>query len=165
MFRSLQTVIVFVAAMALSSAWASAGDFELTLNVSAGSQNQSAQTPKSAASRPSTADRPALTVSAGEKCVVAYKVTSVARQLLENALVHCFVVRIEKAGNPPPPLDPKLVILESALTMDFPTGSSTHAELELRPQRPGVYLVQIEASNGPEESERRASIAVDLIVK
>lgn len=157
MIRSLAPPMLLVSLLIVSSA--SAQTFTANLEVVDGSRHQSATSRKGAAAPKTVAKRTQFEVKAGAKLQIRWKVTCVSKDSFKDVLVHFYVVPITKAGQAPPPLDPKIVKMESAQTMDFTNGVSTSAELGFSPEEPGVYLVQIEVP------DQQMAAAIDLTVK
>jgi hypothetical protein len=143
-----------------------AGHFDIAMTLSAGKDKQAAKTetdppPKAG---PAVA-RPALQVVFGDKCTASWKVTSNSKETLKDVLVHFYVVRIDGAGQAPPPLEPSKVVIESAQTISFEDHDSTSAALQFVPDRPGLYLCRVEA-RGPDEDEGHGDYAaIELTVK
>jgi hypothetical protein len=74
-------------------------------------------------------------------------------------------MRIGRAGEAPPPLEPAKVAIESALIMDFPPTEASSATLQFKVQQPGVYLVRVEARPNSEEPGHEEYATMDLVVK
>jgi hypothetical protein len=138
--------------------------YELSLEIADGKEKQM------------TSRRPAETGKPAEKRVMmeartdaqftaAWKVKRTGKDEAKDVLVHFYVVRIGRPGEAPPPLEPKRVVLESALTMDFPPGESTGAALKFRVDEPGVYLVRIETRPNADETGHEDFAAMDLVIK
>jgi hypothetical protein len=139
-----------------------AGAFSANLDVSDGTRKQSTSSESAAANKSNpAAERPSLTAAAGDRLVIRWSVTRTAHDAAKDVLVHFYLVRIDRPGQAPPPLAPDAVLLESALTMDFDTKAATSAQMTFRPEKPGAYLLRIEAqgSSGPTYA------AMDLVVK
>lgn len=145
--RMLFQLLTAIAALALVSAQAASGvGFSLVLNVSDGKTRQSVETERQ---RPAIAPmrRTIVEGSTGSQFTSDWKVTRAAKDTAADVLVHFYVVRLDKTGEAPPPLDPKRVVVESALTMDFPPGETARASMPFRVDGPGVYLIRIEAGS------------------
>ena len=147
--------------------WADA--FSMTLEVSCGAARQSATTQSDAprvpgAIQPPLVKRPLLQVAAGEKLTAKWKAANTGPQPAVDVLVHFYVVRIEKPGQAPPPLEPHEVVIETAGTMDLPPAGSTSAELQFLPDRAGAYLVRIEIPVSDQGGQAHYA-AIDLVVK
>ena len=152
---------LIIAALAFSSA-ARAEDFATTLVVSDGVARQEAATQPA---KVATARRTVMECKAGVVVTAGWKLVSTAKAPIKDVLVHFYVVKIDRLGQPPPPLDPRQVIVESALTMDFDVGSTTHANLDFRPDHEGIYLVRIEAEQGTGAESSVSFKDLDLVVK
>lgn len=157
MVRSFAPLVLLVTLLIVSSA--SAQTFTANLELVDGSRHQSTISQKAQATTKTVTKRTQFEVRAGAKLQIRWKVTCIAKDSFKDVLVHFYVVPIAKAGQAPPPLDPKIVKMESAQTMDFTNGVSTSAELGFSPDEPGVYLVQIEVP------DQQMSAAMDLTVK
>ncbi len=158
----LTTVAVLLLWFISGRSLRAAEDFAVTLTVSDGASHQEATTQPAAAAAPA---RPALECKVGGVIEARWKVTSTADRLMKDVLVHFYVVKTDRAGQAPPALEPKNVLVESALTMDFDPKSSTRSAMNVRPEEPGTYLVRIEADEGPDAAARITFAAVDLVVK
>ena len=157
MIRFLGPLMLLVTLLVVSSA--SAQTFTANLEVLDGSRHELTTSQKAQATPKIAAKRTQFEVKAGAKLQIRWKVTCISKDSFKDVLVHFYVVPIAKAGQAPPPLDPKIVKMESAQTMDFTNGVSTSAELGFSPDEPGVYLVQIEVP------DQQMSAAMDLTVK
>ena len=72
-------------------------------------------------------------------------------------------VRVYRANEA---LDPKDVVVESAITMDFEAGSATQASINFRPESAGTYLVRIEARfTAAGDAAAEPFAAIDIVVK
>jgi len=138
-----------------------AEEFRLSLELSQADRHQATTNPADPHEIKPVAKRPTITVEADSKLTAVWKVTYVAKPPMNDALVHFYVVRIQRPGQAPPPLAPQQVLLESAQTMDFIAGTSTDAKMEIRPKDSGVYLVRLEAEGAGETS----AAEMELVVK
>lgn len=157
MTRSLAPLVLLGTLLAVSSARAQT--FSANLELVDGSRHEATISQKAQATPKTVANRTKFEVKAGAKMLIRWKVTCISKDSFKDVLVHFYVVPIAKPGQAPPPLDPKIVKMESAQTMDFTNGVSTSAELGFSPDEPGVYLVQIEVP------DQQMSAAMDLTVK
>ena len=84
---------------------------------------------------------------------------------LANVVVHFYVAKQEKAGQPATPdLGVEAnVVFESAIEMDFKPGAKAGARNTLKIDKPGAYLVRIESRQTGSDHEHFA--AVDLVVE
>ena len=138
-----------------------AEEFRLSLELSQADHHQPATNPADPHEVKPVTKRPSITVEADSKLTAAWKVTYIAKPPINDVLVHFYMVRIERSGQAPPPLAPQRVLLESAQTMDFSTGTSTDAKMEFRPKETGLYLVRLEAQGAGEPS----AAEMELVVK
>lgn len=157
MIRFLAPLTLVATLLVISSA--SAQTFTANLELVDGSRHESTTSQKAQVTPKPVAKRTQFEAKAGAKMQIRWKVACVSKDSFKDVLVHFYVVPIAKAGQAPPPLDPKIVKMESAQTMDFTNGVSTSAELGFQPDEPGVYLVQIEVP------DQQMSVAMDLTVK
>ncbi len=134
--------------------------FNASLSVSDSNHSQSTTQPSQTSER-----RPVLESTTDLPLSARWKMTYVGGPPAADVLVHFFVVRIDKLGQDPPALDPAIVLVESALLMDFDPNSSSSADLPFRIDNPGKYLVWIEATIGQGNGSKTQHAAVELIVK
>lgn len=85
--------------------------------------------------------------------------------LVKDALVHFFVVKIEKPDQQEVPKLTKNVIVESALTMDFKAQDKTEGEITFTVSNPGCYLLRLELKSAANKDGRAPFAALDLLVK
>lgn len=143
---------------------ASAAGFAVELKVSDGHAAQSAKSGPPHDSRPG-AHRPALEASADRPFTAEWTVTRTDSAEALDVLVHFYVVKLDRPGQAPPALDPAKVAIESALTMDFAKGKSSHAAQQFRVDGPGIYLVRIEAGGDPDKPGQEDYAELELTVK
>ena len=151
-----------IAMVPLIGSTAHGAGFALSLDVS---QGKTTQTVRAGVVAHPLHPRAALNGSASVPFVATWKVARSGADEAKDVLVHFYVVHLERPAEAPPPLDPRKVEIESALTMDFPSGKTAGATLPFRIDRPGVYLVRIEASEASENAERRDFVEIELVVK
>lgn len=138
--------------------------YELSLEIRDGKEklitaNRPVEAGKSAAKRALMEGRSDVQFTA------IWKVKRTGKDEAKDVLVHFYVVRIGRLGEAPPPLEPKRVVIESALTMDFPPEESAGAQLKLKVNEPGVYLVRIEVRPNGDEPGHEDFAALDLVIK
>lgn len=108
--------------------------------------------------------RAVLEVQAGDTITIKWTLASTApKETVKDVLVHFYAVKINKAGDPPPPKLEKDVLLETALTMDFKPKDKSEVEHSLRVEKPGTYLLRLEtigAAGGPNDHEHFATLDV-----
>src|SRR5947209_13934448 len=137
--------------------------YKISLKVSDGQHERTATSQLPERHKPGEL-RLTLETRAGTKCTATWKVARSARDEAKDVLVHFYVVRIGRAGEAPPPLDPAKVAIETALTMDFPPAEASSATLQFKVDHPGVYLVRVEARPNSEEPGHEEYAAIDLVV-
>jgi hypothetical protein len=143
-----------------------ADHFTMDLEVCFAKTTKKAQTDKAALGvKPQP--RGVLEVEACKPVTVKWTVTnSDKKHTAKNVLIHFFVVKEDKIGQPSVPKLDKDVPVESALTMDFKPKDKTDGELTFEITTPGCYLLRLEtigAAVGVDGHENFA--ALDLVVK
>jgi hypothetical protein len=157
--------LVFALILHVTPATTFADHFAVSLEVSDGKAKQAAGTESDPPKDPAVAPRPVFNAPADAQLAATWKITATGKEPLKDVLVHFYVVRIDRAGQSPPPLEPKDVVLESALTMDFEPKTGTGATLKFRVPQPGTYLVRIETQGGAEKKTHEHFAAIDVVVK
>lgn len=169
MRRPLAPVLVLAVLVgigALPAAWA--GPFTIDLKAQAGKANQTAHA-ETLARRPGTKPKPrgVLEVKAGERVTIRWALRHAdPKDTAKDILVHFFVVKEAKAGQPAVPKLDQGVVVDSALTMDFRPSDKTEGELTLMIAEPGPYLLRLEtigAAMGIDGREYFA--ALDLVAR
>lgn len=156
---------LFAAALVLAGAVCAQGaGFEAELKLSEGKHEQTIRTTKIAAHKP-LERRAAFEGPVGGQFTASCKITRAGKEEAKDVLVHFYVIRIDRRGEAPPPLEPAKVVIEGAWTMDFPPGESSSARLPFRLDQPGVYLVRLEARPNADESAMDAFVELDIDVK
>lgn len=160
--RFLPLSVAFVALL-FRSPTAHATGFEAWLQVTDGKQTQSAHSgmkPDSAAA----SHRRTLETSGDGPFTAKWKVTRTDAVEAKDVLVHFYVVKLDRAGQSPPALEPSKVPIESALTMDFANGKTSTGSQQFRVE-PGLYLVRIEAGGDPDKPGQEDFAELELLVK
>jgi hypothetical protein len=157
-------LVVAPLVLLLSLSAAQANGFRAELKVTDGKATQSARSETSHKSRPG-ANRVTLDASADGSFTANWKVTRTEAAEAKDVLVHFYVVKLDRAGQAPPALDPAKVAIESALTMDFANGKSSDGTQRFRVDGPGVYLVRIEAGTDPDNPGQEDHADIELSVK
>jgi len=156
---------LFAAALVLAIAVCAQGaGFEAELKLSEGKHEKTIKTAKIAVHK-TLERRAAFDGPVGGQFTASCKITRAGKDEAKDVLVHFYVVRIDRRGEAPPPLEPARVVIEGAWTMDFPPGESSSARLPFRIDKPGVYLVRLEARPNVEESAMDAFVELDVDVK
>lgn len=162
-FFSLWSPVIFVVLGVLAGP-ALAGDFDLSLQVSDAGHKQSTASAAEKAASSTLVNRPKMEAPANALLTAHWTVKCTSKDPLTDVLVHFYVVRIDKPGQAPPPLEPRSVVIESALTMDFEAGKTSSAELQFRPDGPGIFLVRVETEARVGNADHEDFAALDLIV-
>jgi hypothetical protein len=103
--------------------------------------------------------------SADASFTAVWKVSRSAKTDTKDVLVHFYVVKTDRQGQAPPALEPGHVVIECALTMDFPPNQTSAGTQQFRVDGPGVYLVRIEAGADPEKPGTADYAEMELVVK
>lgn len=155
---------LFVAIVLAIAACARGATFDAELKISEQKHERTVKSSNSGARKPPER-RPTFEGPAATQFTASCKITRAARDEAKDELVHFYVVRIDRPGEAPPPLEPAKVVIEGAWTMDFPPGESSSARLPFRIYEPGVYLMRLEARPNTNEAATDAFAELDLIVK
>ena len=158
----MRAFVLVLLTLALFGERASAAAFEISLRVLQGERH--AATTRPANDAKAIKKRQVFEGDAAHPFTAKWKVVRAARQEAKDVLVHYYVVKIERPGQAPPPLEPKRVIIESALTMDFPPGQSSESSVQVRIDEPGLYLMRIETGSG-DQPEAQDFAEIELLVK
>jgi hypothetical protein len=142
-----------------------ANHFTVTLELTDGSNKQTANTETEPPKAREIVVRPVMQSKLGAKCTAKFQLTCNSKETLKDVLVHFYVVKIDKAGQEPPPLEPKDVVIETAQTMDFAEKGTTSAELEFVPDHAGLYLVRVETQGTAEVKGHEHYAAMEIVVK
>ena len=163
--RTGSRIGVFVAILLGLTRLGRAEDFSATLELSGAGGTQKTES-AAGLGRHREKARPVFHAAVSEALTLRWKCSSQAAKLFENVLVHVYVAREEKLDqDDPPDLKPDRVALESAITMDFKAGDSAHASLTFRVDKPGIYLVRVEAQGVAESLPLEPFAALDMEVK
>jgi len=101
-----------------------------------------------------------------EEFTLHWTMRNAGKTLIEDVLVHFFVAEEDQLGQRAVPnLRPEKVVLEGALTMDFNSTNSATGTLSFRIQKPGAYLVRVEAQNLPDAVIEPPVAALDLRIR
>lgn len=157
-------LVIIAALVLLFCPFARGSGFTIILDLSQGKSHQTAKADQKSLRLP-VARRDSLGGSATAQFVLNWSVVRSARDTATDVLVHCYVVRLDRPGQAPPALEPKRVVIESALTMDFPAGDSAKATLPFRVDGPGLYLVRVEAAVSPDAPSAGDYAEMELVAK
>ena len=91
--------------------------------------------------------RPVFHAKAGENLTLHWTLTARAAKLFEDVLVHFYVARVDGPDQRPDLKKPENVVLEGALTMDFNVGNSASSDVKFQVDKPGDYIVRVEAQH------------------
>lgn len=157
-------LVVFGGLLAVSAARADHLTIDLEARSGKASQKAHAET---ADLRAKPKARGVLEVKAGTPITVTWTLRGAdSAGTLKDVLVHGFVVREEKVGQPTVPRLTKDVVMETGLTTDVKPKGKTEGKLTFTIEKAGPYLLRLEtigAANGPTGHEHFA--ALDLVVR
>ncbi len=102
---------------------------------------------------------------ATENLALDWTLTASAGKLFDDVLVHFYVARVDGPDQQPDLKKPENVVLEGALTMDFKGGSSARTGLKFQVDKPGNYVVRVEAQHPDLSALDEPFAAINLVVK
>ena len=137
--------------------------FKLSVEVAGAEKKETATNEVAAGGKES--GRAILEERVGARLTARWKVSYSATEAAKDAVVHFVVVKTLGTGQPPPPLDPAAVVVESALTMDFDSDAVSRSEIPFAAPKPGVYLVLIEVTVQTGSVAHEEHAMLDLVVK
>jgi len=149
----------------LASAVAQGAGYDADIEVRDGKNAQSAKQSKPTTTPSTLAKRVVLEGSADSQFTAVWKVVRTDQTLTKDELVHFYVVKMDRQGQAPPALDPSHVVIESAVTMDFPPGEKAGGTQQFRVDGPGIYLVRVEAGVDPDKPGVEDYAELELVVK
>ena len=109
--------------------------------------------------------RPVFHAKATENLTLHWTLTAKAAKLFEDVLVHFYVARVDGPDQQPDLKKPENVVLEGALTMDFKGGNSTSSDVKFQVDKPGNYVVRVEAQHPDLSALDEPFAAINLVVK
>ena len=139
-----------------------ADDFTIDLKAQAGKKPESAEA-KYPVPDMKPSPRAVLMTAVDTPISVKWFVRNTDKAALKDVLVHCFVVKIDKADQQEVPKLTKNVVVDSALTMDFKAQDKTEGEIRFTVPNPGRYLLRLELKNAGAKHEPFA--ALELLVR
>ncbi len=139
--------------------------FAIDLTIRSGKASQTAHA-ESADRLAKPRTRAVLAVKAGQRIAVRWKLSSTdPKETLKDVTIHFFVVKEEKANQPPVPKLNQDVVAESAASMDFGPKDKADGVLNFTIDKPGCYLLRLEtigAIAGPAGHEDFAALDVTV---
>jgi hypothetical protein len=145
---------------------ASAGDFDIVINVHAGDEQfqtlHTHETPSE--QQPPTRKIVPLTHGTPVRVTWTAQNTDKTREC-QNVLVHFFVVKEKEAGQAEVPKLTQDVAYEGALTMDFKPREKATWNFDLAIREPGNYLLRVETIGLLVQHKHEHYAALDLVVK
>lgn len=164
--RNIVRAALAVGGALLYGAIACGAGFQIEVQVKAADRQVATERTEETTAKPSEANRPSLTLKAGE----AARVSWVAKNLDERAevkdvLVHFFVVREKQPGQRAVPRLDESVTYEGALTTDLKPQEKADWHFDLTIDTPGSYLVRVETVGMAETHGHDHFAALDLVVE
>jgi hypothetical protein len=141
-----------------------ADDFTIDLKAEAGKKSGTTEA-KYPAPDPKPSPRAVLETAVGTPISVKWTVRNTDKATVKDVLVHCFVVKIDKADQPEVPKLTKNVVVDTALTMDFKAQDKTEAEISFTVPNPGRYLLRVELKNAGAKDKGEPFAALELLVR
>ena len=161
--RSFLPIVCFILLSAGLSRLSLGAGFDAALELSDGTTTQKSRSnPQSAGP---TAHRVVFDGKVGASFTVSWKIVRTDKTEVKDVLVHFYIVKLERQGESPPALDPKIVVLESAVSMDFPQNKVCSAKQQFKVDEPGVYLLRIEAGGDPDKPAAEDFVEMELVAK
>jgi hypothetical protein len=139
--------------------------YDAALEVRDGKNVHSAKQGKSTTAPSTMARRVVFEGSVDGQFTAKWKIVRTDQTLVKDELVHIYVVKMERQGQAPPALEPSRVVIESAVTMDFPAGETAGGTQQFRVDGPGIYLVRVEVGADPEKPGIEDYAELELVVK
>ena len=149
----------------LASSLGQAQGFKGTLQLEQQHAKQSVLS-QSAQNRPPDHPRPILHLKQGDFVTARWTFSSDTARPIEDVLIHFFVAEEGELGQEQvPDLKPARVVIESALTMDFQGTNSASGTFTFQADKPGIYMVRVDAQDPKSGQLESPSAALDLEVK
>jgi hypothetical protein len=144
----------------------SGNDFEIGVTVTAGDSKVRTERTEETTLRPTEVSRPTIAIAAQKTAGVSWHVENTGKaDEFKDVLVHFFVVREDKPGQPEVPKLTENVTYEGALTMDFKPHEHADWQFDLKIDEPGSYLLRVETIGMLASHGHDHYAAMDLIVK
>lgn len=145
--------------------WSRAESFVVTLELQ-GAHGKQSVTNAIAASRTANKPRAKFKAQVNESLKVLYRIGHNSPTPIEDVLVHLYVAPEEQLNQMRPPnLKSELVILESALVMDFKTNHIAQGTFSFKVNRPGIFLVRVESLDSENTLLDESFAAIDLEIQ
>ena len=164
MRRRIRLILVWLAICCARLSGAAAEDFAATLELS----SATAKLALTNAALPNLRQpevRPVFHAKATENLTLHWTLTAKAAKLFEDVLVHFYVARVDGPDQQPDLKKPENVVLEGALTMDFKGGNSALSDVKFQVDKPGNYVVRVEAQHPDLSALDEPFAAINLVVK
>lgn len=160
------SAILLATACILAAHTATAGDFEIRVDVKVGARVVHTERTEEAPSKVKAAARPLVELGRNERAVLSWRARNASSsQKFEDVLMHFFVVEESRTGQREVPKLNKGVVYEGALTMDFRPQSKADWQMSLTIPEPGIYLVRVETIGLAQKDGRERFADMDLVVK
>lgn len=111
------------------------------------------------------APRPVLKAGAGRQLTVAWKAENTGDVTFSDVVVHFFVVKEDRPGQPEVPELGKDVLHEGALSMDFMPADQSTGKFTITFDESGSYLVRVETNNLVGSHGHDHFAALDVVVE
>lgn len=161
---NLKVVAIAALFSSIVSTTAQAAGYDATVELRDGTSRIARHT--TATTAPSAMPRRVTLESSAENpFTVVWKVVRRDPTAAVDGLVHFYVVKMDRQGQAPPPLEPSRVVLESAVTMDFPPGETSGGTQQFRVDGPGIYLVRVEIGADPDKPGSEDFAELELVAK
>ena len=144
------------------AAIARADEFTIDLKAQTGKEPMTASASYPAGDKKSQ-PRAVLMASAKSPVTVKWTVRNIEKATAKDALVHVFVVKIDKPDQREVPKLTKDVVVQSALTTDFKAEDKAQGEVTFTVANPGIYLLRVEIKKTAAKEE--PSAALDIVVR
>jgi len=160
-----RSVAIVAAYILITCAAAHGAGYDAVLEVRDGKNGQTARQNKSSTAPSAMSRRVVLEGSTDDHFTATWKIVRKDQTTVKDELVHFYVVKMERQGQAPPALAPSRVVIESAVTMDFPAGETARGTQEFRVDGPGIYLVRVEVGTDPDKPGVEDYAELELVAK
>jgi hypothetical protein len=157
---------IFAVLGLLPGRFVSGDDFEIVVKVAAGDRQVQTERTEESTAKDQAGPRPAMAIDAKKTAGISWQAENTGKTVeFTDVLLHFFVVKEDKAGQPEVPKLTETVAYEGALTMDFKPHEQTNWQFDLKIDEPGSYLLRVETIGMLESHGHDHYAALDLIVK
>jgi hypothetical protein len=162
----VSTFCLVLIARLVSSIHASADPFAIDLEVRVGKARTTTHA-EAAGNRLKPRARGVLEARVGQQIAVRWILRRTAgKDVVRDVVVHFYVAREEKVGQPAVADLRKDVAVESALSMDFKPQATAQGQLRFAIEKPGCYLLRLETIGAAVTLDSHESYAaLDLVIR